>query len=191
MIEFPELRTDRLVLGKVSFNDIPKIVEHAGNKNIADTTLNIPHPYGEKDAVFWIHNADKGFEDKSQFTFAIRINTTKEFIGGIGLKIDKRSNRAELGYWIAEKYWNRGYATEALKAIIKFGFIKLKLNKIFATHLEENLGSGRVMIKNGMIKEGELKEHTKKGESYKNLIQYRLTYKEFKNKCNAKIRSHK
>jgi len=182
MNKFPTIHTNRLVLDKLSFHDIPTVVKHAGNKKIADTTLNIPHPYKEQDAVFWINSANQGFEKKSQFTFAIRIKTSNELIGGIGLKIDNRFNRAELGYWIAEKYWNYGYATEAVEAILNFGFLELNLNKIYATHLEENTASGKVMIKNKMIKEGELKEHTKKGEDYKNLIQYRLTFQEFKTK---------
>ncbi|MFI0430921.1 GNAT family N-acetyltransferase [Mariniflexile sp. HMF6888] len=182
MDKFPEIKTSRLILAKVSFNDIPKIVEYASNKKIADTTLNIPHPYEEKDAVFWINAANQGFEDKSQFTFGIKIKISGEFIGGIGLKINKKFNRAELGYWIGQPFWNMGYATEAMEAILKFGFLELNLNKIYATHLEENIASGKVMLKNGMIKEGELKEHTKKGECYKNLIQYRLTKEEFENK---------
>ncbi|WP_240723694.1 GNAT family N-acetyltransferase [Flavobacterium sp. J27] len=182
MIEFPKINTNRLVLDKLTFHDIPKIVEYAGNKKIADKTLNIPHPYKEQDAIFWINSANQGFENKSQFTFGIKIKTSNEFMGGIGLKVDNKFNRAELGYWIAEKYWNLGYATEAVKAILNFGFTELNLNKIYATHLEENIASGKVMIKNGMVKEGELKEHTKKGKEYKNLIQYRLTFQEFKTK---------
>ena len=64
-----------------------------------------------------------------------------------------------MGYWIAEKFWNQGLATEAVKALLKYGLNNLQLNKILATHLAENLSSGKVMIKNKMIKEGELKEH--------------------------------
>jgi RimJ/RimL family protein N-acetyltransferase len=181
MDKFPELNTDRLVLKEVSFKDIPKIIEYAGNKKVADTTLNIPHPYEEKDAIFWINTAMQGFRNKTQFTFGIRLESTSDFIGGIGLKVNSRFNHAEVGYWIAETFWNKGYATEAVKAILQFGFQDLNLHKIYAKHLLENPASGKVMIKNGMIKEGELKDHTKKGDSYRSLIQYRLTQIEFKN----------
>lgn len=179
MDKFPEIETNRLLLGQLSFKDIPKIIEYAGNKRVAETTLNIPHPYEEKDAIFWINSANKGLENKTQFTFGIRTKIDAEFIGGIGLKLNKRFQRAVLGYWIAEPFWNKGYASEAVEGVLKFGFTGLDLNKIFATHLVENPASGKVMIKNGMIKEGELKDHTKKGDSFRSLIQYRMTKKEF------------
>jgi len=183
MDKFPELKTSRLVLEKLSFRDIPKIIEYAGNKKVADNTLNIPHPYEEKDAIFWINSANKGFESNTQFTFGIRIKIKDEFIGGIGLKINSRFQRAELGYWIAEPFWNEGYASEAVGAILKFGFNEINLNKIYATHLIENPASGRVMGKNGMTKEGELKDHTIKDNYFRSLIQYRMTKNEFENIC--------
>ena len=150
MHKFSEIKTNRLVLGRLSFKDIPKIIEYAGNKKVAESTLNIPHPYEEKDAIFWINSANKGMENKTQFTFGIRTKKEDEFIGGIGLKINIRFQRAELGYWIGEPFWNKGYATEAVEAILKFGFNDLNLNKIYATHLVENPASGKVMIKNGI-----------------------------------------
>lgn len=180
MTKFPELETERLILNKITFKDIPKIIEFAGNIKIAETTLNIPHPYDEKDAIFWINNANDGFANKTQFTFGIRTLKYNKFIGSIGLKIHNRFQRAELGYWIAEPYWNKGYATESVAAILNFGFNNIRLNKIYATHLIENPASGKVMINNGMIKEGELIDHTKKGNSFKSLLQYRITKKEFK-----------
>jgi RimJ/RimL family protein N-acetyltransferase len=179
MSDFPTLTTERLILGPLSEQDIPKIIAYAGNKKVASTTLNIPHPYGEKDAVFWIDSARKGWADKTQYTFAIRTKLDKAFIGGIGLKVNQRFERAAAGYWIAELFWNQGYTTEALSALLKFGFETLQLNKIYATHLVENLASGKVMLKNGMLKEGELKEHLKKDGIFQTLLQYRLTKQEY------------
>ncbi len=179
MEDFPRLSTERLILRKISAPDIPKIVEYAGNIGVAETTLNIPHPYSEKDAKFWINIATKGFKEKSQYTFGIELIASKEFIGGIGLIINQHSNRAELGYWIAKPFWNQGFATEATKAILTFGFNLLNLNKIYATHLANNPSSGKVMIKNNMIKEGVLKDHILKGNRYQSMVQYGLTHSEF------------
>lgn len=120
MTKFPELKTKRLILREISYKDIPKIVEYAGNAKIAETTLNIPHPYQEKDAIFWINNANQGFSNQTQYTFGIRLKSTGEFIGGVGLKVNKRFNRSELGYWMAEDFWNKGYVTEAVGAILAF-----------------------------------------------------------------------
>jgi RimJ/RimL family protein N-acetyltransferase len=179
MDKFPRLETNRLILEKLYFTDIPKIIEYAGNINIFKTTLNIPHPYGERDAIFWLNSANQGFENKTQYTFGIRIKSSHEFAGAIGLIINSRFDRAEMGYWIAEPFWNNGYATEGAKAIVKFGFEELNLNKIYATHLVENPASGKVMVRNGMTKEGELKEHVKKGKAYLSLFQYAITKSEY------------
>jgi RimJ/RimL family protein N-acetyltransferase len=182
MDHFPVLETDRLRLRKPSVKDIPNILEHADNPKIAETTLNIPHPYREKDAVFWINMANEGFKDKSGFVFAICQKSTDEFMGGIGLRINQRFNRAEMGFWIGEPFWNKGYTTEAAGEILKLGFEEIGLNKIIASHFVDNPASGQVMKKCGMIKEAEMLEHIRKDDEYLSLIQYRLTRKEFNNK---------
>lgn len=161
--------------------DIPNIVKYANNPNISRTTLNVPHPYREKDAIGWINMANQGFEDQSRIIFAIALLPDDEFIGGIGLRINNRFNHAELGFWIGEPFWNNGYVSEAAKEILKFGFEEIGLHKIFATHLVENPASGKVMIKNGMVKEAELVDHIQKDGKYLTLIQYRITKKEFNN----------
>ena len=131
-------------------------------------------PYHEEHAIFWLNMANEGFQTKSKYIFGIRLKTTDELIGGMGLHIHKDFNRAELGYWVGVPFWNKGYATEALSAILKFGFEQVELNKIFAVHTKDNPSSGKVMIKNGMIKEGELKDHIKKGGIYRSVNQYRF-----------------
>ena len=93
--------------------------------------------------------------------------------------LNQRFDRAALGYWLAEPFWNNGFVTEAVGRLLAFGFQELKLNKIYATHLLHNPASGRVMIKNGMVKEGELIDHMKKGDEYMSVAQYRLTRKEY------------
>ena len=171
---YPTLQTTRLTLGEVRATDIPNIIQYAGDKRIAATTQNMPHPYQEKDAIFWINMAQQGFQNKSKYIFGIRLNSTQQLIGGIGLHIEAAANLAELGYWVAVPHWNKGYMTEAVQAVLKFGFEKLKLNKIFATHLSENPASGKVMLKNGMQLEGTFKEHIRKDGVYKDLLQYGL-----------------
>lgn len=179
MASFPIILTARLKLCQIQAADIPRIVEYAGNPKISATTLTIPHPYEEKDAIRWINGANQGFQQQSHYTFAVRLRSSDAFLGGIGLAVDQRFNRAELGYWIAEPFWGQGYATEATQGILTFGFNTLNLHKIYATHLIDNPASGKVMIKNGMIKEGVMKDHYKKGDDYQTIAQYRLTRDEY------------
>lgn len=121
--------------------------------------------------------ARKGFENKNQYIFGIENKESGKFIGGIDLFIEQKFDRAEVGYWIGKQFWNNGYCSEALTAIINFGFEQLALNKIFGMHIFENPASGKVMEKCGMKKEGELIEHIKKGNKYFGYMQYGITRK--------------
>ena len=179
MEELPLIETERLVLRKPEARDIPSIVKYANNPAIAATTLNIPNPYTEDDAVNWLSKGYLGFKEQTEFRFGVVEKDTQTFMGGIGLIVNQRFNRAELGYWIGEPFWNKGYTTEALKPILKFGFEQLGLNKIEAHYLLTNIASGRIMKKNGMVREGELVEHIQKGGQYLSLIQYRITRSEY------------
>jgi RimJ/RimL family protein N-acetyltransferase len=178
--QLPKIETERLFLTELKAADIPHIVRYAANKSISDNTLHIPFPYSEKDAVYWIHLANQGLRNNTHFIFAIRLKTGDEFIGGIGLTIEQKFFRAEIGYWIAEPFWNQGYTTEATKAMIEFGFHDLGLNKITSSHFEHNPASGKVMVKCGMTKEGELKEHICKSSVFHTLVLYGLRKAEYK-----------
>ncbi|NNK76284.1 MAG: GNAT family N-acetyltransferase [Maribacter sp.] len=185
METFPRLESKRLLLNQIKPSDISNIVAYAGNIKIFENTRTMPHPYHEEDAISWIHAANTGFKAKDNYMFAIRLADTLALIGGIGLTLDVDNNRAELGYWLAEDFWNKGFTTEAVKVILKFGFEELKLNKIIATYLTTNKASGKVMVKNGMVKEAEFKDHdVKRGYTvndnrYVSLIQYRMTKTEY------------
>ncbi|PZR28933.1 MAG: N-acetyltransferase [Citrobacter freundii] len=181
MERFPSIETERLLLNRLTAEDVPAITQFADNPNIASRTLNLPHPYAEKDALFWISMAEHGFKSGSNFIFAIRLRKTGGFIGGMGLAPEPEFSRAEIGYWLAEPFWNQGFATEALAAMIRFGFEQLQLNKLCASHFKTNPASGRVMEKCGMIKEGELKEHVKKKDVYHDMVVYGLTRKDYFN----------
>jgi len=88
-------------------------------------------------------------------------------------------NRAEVGFWLGEPFWNQGFVAEALELVLRFGFETLGLQKIYAIHLTKNPASGKVLQKNGMIREGKLVDHLREGDEYFDVIQYRLTREEF------------
>ncbi|MGE8555105.1 MAG: GNAT family N-acetyltransferase [Chryseobacterium jejuense] len=170
--EFPRIDTERLILSQLEENDIPFIVEFLQHRIFSDLTSNIPYPYTEDDAKFWLKMSKDAFENKTGFTFGIR-NKEEQLIGAIGLH-DRDDDKAELGYWIGIPYWNKGYVTEAAKAIVNFGFEELELNKIYATHLIHNPASGKIMEKIGMEKEALLKQHVKHDNEYFDLVMYSI-----------------
>lgn len=173
-VNLPKIETERLILNQPGKRDLDKIVEILNNEVYSKNTINIPFPYTRESAVFWLHLAQNGIENKNQYIFAIRLKENNEIIGGIDLGINKRFNNAELGYWLDEKYWNKGYTTEAVKSIIQFGFETLKLKRIFATHFDFNISSGKVLEKSGMKKEGFLECYTCKNGEYQNHILYAI-----------------
>lgn len=147
--------TERLVLRPFTLADAPAVQRFAGAREVALNTLLIPYPYPDGAAEAWISKP----RDPHDINFAITLRESGELVGAIGLVVGREHDRAEIGYWIAVEHWNRGYATEAARAVIRYGFEELNLNRIFAVHFARNAGSGRVMRKLGMRHEGSLREH--------------------------------
>lgn len=179
MTKFPKIETKRLFLDKLKLEDAPLIAKYASERAISEYTLNIPFPYVEKDALWWINNSFKGFQENRLYTFGIYLKTSSKFIGGIALVLDNKNRKASLGYWLATPFWNKGYMTEATKALLAYGFNKLNINKIYATHLIQNEASGKVMQNAGMIKEGTMVDHFLKEDKFRTVHQFRLTKTEF------------
>ncbi len=169
-----ELFTENLVLNQITENDIQDIVNSLNNPVFSQNSTNIPYPYDEDCAKFWLELIRKGQEENTGQTFAIRTKTDLKMIGAIGLELDLDHDKAELGYWLDKNFWNKGFATEASKKIIDYGFNTLKLKRIFATHFDFNTASGKVMLKSGMQQEGVLYAHTKNNDRYENHILYAI-----------------
>lgn len=149
MLVFPLLHTPRLKLRKIDIDDISSLLKYGNNQKISKYVLNIPYPYTEPDAVFRISYVVQGFNKKSRFVFSIVLKESQEFIGEISLHHMDDGKSAQLAYWLGEPFWNRGIVTEAIEAIVAFGFEKLNLTLIFAECHIENLASQKVLEKNG------------------------------------------
>jgi ribosomal-protein-alanine N-acetyltransferase len=177
--EQPVLETNRLVLRSFSLTDSPVVQKLAGDRSIAETTLHIPHPYEDGMAEEWIGSHRERYEKGEAITFAITLLDGNTLIGAIGLEINQQHERAELGYWIGQAYWNNGYCTEAAEAVVRFGFDKLRFIRIHAAHFSRNKASGRVMEKIGMKHEGRLRNHIKKWGRSEDLEIYGILREEF------------
>ena len=164
----PTLRTKRLVLRPFASTDAPAVQALAGDRDVASTTLTIPHPYEDRTAEVWIGDHAAAWESGERLTLAITTEADG-LVGGMGLHITPQHRRAELGYWIGKPYWNRGYATEAAAAVVAFGFAELGLHRIVARHFPRNPASGRVMAKIGMTREGTLRQHVVRWGQFEDL----------------------
>ena len=164
----PVLRTRRLLLRPFALSDAEDVRRIAGDREMADTTLNIPHPYEEGMAEKWISTHSEGFNRNTSHTFTITDRKDGKLLGAVSLTVQRSHSRAELGY-----------CTEAARAVIEFGFTVLSLNRIFALYMTRNPASGKVMEKLGMKFEGIMKQHYKKWDIYEDFAIYGILKSEW------------
>jgi len=169
---FPPLQTQRLTLRAYTPPDIPALLPLIGAREVAATTLRIPHPYTESDAQDFIAATEEDLASGNGLRLGIVVRESDMLCGGVGLRIETDHRRAELGYWIGVPYWGNGFATEAARAVVKHGFETLGLHRIFASHFANNPSSARVLQKIGMRHEGSLRAHILKWGEFLDLEMY-------------------
>jgi ribosomal-protein-alanine N-acetyltransferase len=160
----PILQTDRLILNSFTETDAINVAKLAGDKRVVEMTASLPYPYEVPLAVSWIKSHPEKLEQDLDYIFAIRLKSNSQLIGCINIGLNEKHDRGYVGYWIGYDYWSNGFCTEALQAIIKFGFEEIKVNKIWAEHKTFNIGSERVMEKAGMRHEGIMRSHYKQND---------------------------
>ena len=172
MKELPTLTTERLILRPYSPADAPELQKLIGDYAIALTTR-IPYPYEDGMAEEWIGQQPESYVKREAVNFAITHRREGFLIGGTGLNsISRQAERAELGYWIGTPYWGQGYGTEAARAVVRYGFETLGLNRIYAYHTARNPASGRIMQKVGMMHEGCQRQHANRWGFYEDVVLY-------------------
>lgn len=149
IIDCPVLVTERLVLRPPHEDDIPELVELAGNRKVADMLARMPHPYGEQEARAFLRAVA---ERRAGSAYALTLAESGAFIGGAGLSPKDQGQYGEgleLGYWIGEPYWGQGYATEAAHALIDLAFRATEIDRLHVSCRVQNEGSRRVIHKCG------------------------------------------
>ena len=165
----PNLETTRLILRPFKLSDAKKVQILAGDKQVASTTLMIPHPYPDGAAEEWIKTHKEKYASGRGVYFAITLKENGELVGAINLLNIIDSQRGELAYWVGVPYWNKGYCTEAGEAVLSYGFLDRGLNRIHARYFSRNHASGRVLEKLGMIHEGTQRQHVLKWGVYEDM----------------------
>lgn len=146
-------------VSKYVISDIPKTLEEA-----------------KYELKYWIDV----FKNNDGIYFAIARKDNNKLIGTIGLNgINRIHNRIELSYDLAKEYWNKGITTQAIKAVTWYGFKKMKINRIEAYSLEQNVASRKVLTKCGFFLEGELRQHRYYNGVYKDIGIFSLVYDEY------------
>jgi RimJ/RimL family protein N-acetyltransferase len=178
-MSLPTLATERLILRPFVLEDAAEVTRLVSDRRIADTTLNIPHPYEQSIAEGWIGTHAEVAERGEGITLAVTERESGGIVGAVGLSITRAHRRGELGYWVAVAQWGRGYATEASRAMLDYAFGPLDLSRVEAHCLTRNDGSWRVMEKLGMQREGRLRAHVVKWEVAEDIWLYGILREEW------------
>jgi RimJ/RimL family protein N-acetyltransferase len=138
----PVLATARLVLRAPRRSDVKAIVSLADDRRIAANTARIPHPYGIEDAEQFIAAVNKR---EGEACFVIMLECAP-----VGVcSVDLREDGPEVGYWLGVPYWGRGFATEAVRALIDHAFGDLEHEALISGARVNNPASRRVLEKCG------------------------------------------
>jgi [ribosomal protein S5]-alanine N-acetyltransferase len=136
-------------------SDLEALLRYANNPKIAANLRDqFPYPYTRRDAIEYL-NYVRMFEIPMSFA----MEHGGEAIGGIGFKLGTDIARlsVEMGYWLGEPFWGRGFATRAVTACSDWAFESYNVVRIFATVFSENVPSIRVLEKSGFVHEGVLR----------------------------------
>ena len=165
------------ILREWKLSDKESLAENANNINIWNNVRDyFPFPYTVDDGEEFIKMVLN--KPKPSVDFAIEIEG--KAVGGIGivLKSDVERISAELGYWLGEKYWNKGIMTNVIKEIVDYTFSNFPVKKLYATVFDFNKASQKVLEKVGFEKEAILKQSAIKNEMIIDLHYYGLIRKE-------------
>lgn len=170
-----QLESSRLLLRSFTEHDTGALAKLANNYRIAKTTLELPYPYTENDARWWIGHHSGWIEEGSRFPFAVTKKDEGTLMGNITVRMQPEHRRGELGYWLGTDYWGNGYMSEAATLVRDFSFRTLKANRLTAPVMSKNQASAGVLKRIGMRYEGTLREDIWKWSRYEDVDMYGMT----------------
>jgi RimJ/RimL family protein N-acetyltransferase len=162
-IDFILFETERLYVREFNIDDVEAVFAYAGD---AENTVYMTWgPDSREDVVNFIHSrlAHQISSPRKAFDLAVCLKETGELIGAVGLYLTDDLLQGELGYLFNKRFWKNGYAAEAARGMLRFGFLCLDIHRIYAKCDSENRSSEGVMKRIGMRREGEMRSscHTR------------------------------
>lgn len=177
---FKNLETERLLLRRVAESDYPEIMELRGNP---ETMKYIPRPLvtNKEEALQHFKMIDDKIESNEGINWAITIKGNPKLLGIIGhYRLQPENYRCEIGYMILPEYNGKGIVTEAIKAVLEYGFDDLQMHSIEAVIDPENIASERVLQKNGFVKEAHFIENEFANGKFWDSVIYSILKRNFK-----------
>lgn len=163
---FPLLETERVVINQMQKTDIDVVFDFNSCKESLNYIVREPfttRKEAEDKLLFFL----LGNDDKTAFWWTFSLKSTGENIGYGGLfDISASHDRAEIGYGLIKKYWGKGYMTEIISEILRFGKSIAEFHKIYGIVIPGNEASIQLLEKNGFVKEAHLRDHSFARDQY-------------------------
>lgn len=157
--EFPVLKSDLLILKKIEEEHTDALFDIYNNDKVFTYCGIIPKH--NKDTVRkMIGHFERDYNKKTRVKWGIFIQDQPDQLTGIIeiFDLDQKVNMVTLGYFLAEAYWGKGYAAEAVRMVLAFLFLQAEVNRVQADVMPRNEVSKKVLLKNGFVKEGTLRQ---------------------------------
>ncbi|HEI8865741.1 TPA: GNAT family N-acetyltransferase [Serratia odorifera] len=144
----PIIHAGQFELRPFTLGDAPRVKALVNNPRVSQMTANIPYPYTNDMAEEWISLHPRQWQTGTDAIFAIVNQHNRQLLGAVSL-IEIERRQAQIGYWLGEKHWGKGIATQACQTLCRFAFSSLGLHRLQGRHLRCNPASGRVLQKTG------------------------------------------
>ena len=175
----PPLLTARLRIRPARMSDAQDLFDYSQDPEVARHVLWDAHQNIHQTRAY-IRFLLKQYRSGQPSSFVIELARERRVVGTIGFMWYQQENRsAEIGYSLGRAYWNQGIMSEALRAVLQFGFETLNLNRIEAQHESDNPASGRVMAHVGMRHEGHLRQRIYNKGRYADVELYAILREDF------------
>jgi ribosomal-protein-alanine N-acetyltransferase len=174
------IRTERLILRHFTLDDAKSMFCNWASDDDVCRYMRWSSHKNEEETREVINRFLVSYDKESFYRWAITLKDTGEPIGSIGLMVVSENDLCgDIAYCIGKKYWGQGIGTEALKAVLKYGFEFIGFNRIEAYHSVNNPASGKVMEKSGMVLEGFAKQKYKSIFGFEDCNMYAIVKQDF------------
>ena len=172
--------TPRLRLQPLSSADLSDLQTAASIRDVADTMISLPHPYPPGEAERYYERQKQELKAEKAYVYVIRQKEGGIFCGMIEVRaIERDHSQAELSFWISKEVWGKGYMSEALGAFLPFCFETLRINRLYAHHMQRNPATARVLEKNGFSQEGLLRQRVIKWGIFEDVYLWAILKKDW------------
>jgi len=174
------IQTARCLLRPIHFSDAPAILHLYSNPQVIRFTEHHFPMQNLDEAEYSVHFYERGYREGWMYRWGVVLLETNKLIGTAGLHRINRDHRyCSIGYEIDSPHWNKGLSTEVVRALTRYGFIQLNLNRIEAELIPQNVASARVLQKNGYRYEATRRDRLRKRHTYYDIDIYGILRREW------------